>query len=94
MCPSLFPVAVDVNDISWQEVNMDPKCCLATQFRCNSNWNALKLSVADREGEYRYIQADSMRKNNVFFLTYSSRNTIYKYEPENEHDMGPLNVFF
>ena len=36
MCPSLFPVAVYVNDISWQVVNMEPSGFLATQFRCHT----------------------------------------------------------
>lgn len=43
MCPSLFAVAVNVNDISWQEVNMDPSCCLATQFCQNNLYLSLVL---------------------------------------------------
>ena len=64
MRPSLFPVAVYVNNISSQEVNMDPNCCLATQFR----WNALKRSVSDR-GWIQVYSGKQYEENKRFFLT-------------------------
>ena len=51
--------------------------------------------VFQTEGEYKYIQTDSMRKIKCFLNIKACKRVLvetqkYKYEPRNEHGMSPL----